>query len=268
MCAASAWQSITSRLATAKVLLAQWDLTPIPISADVVLALGASLKAGGYRSAALYLSAVKVHSERHGFITSNVVERLIKDAVRSCERGQGAPKQAAALPLERLHLLPTEDSPWVEGGPVGPAQAIVAGAWWLTREIELSCTRAVHVSLAGDPATAGALVATWHLPASKADARAAGVSRTHGCACCRGPLRRCPAHALYIQLARLRRLFPEKFDDEGRPDPELPLFPTDLFGGSSRRRRSSAPSAQPRIASHCRLSLRPAGSPGLGTHCA
>ena len=184
--AASARQSITSRLATAKVLLAQWDLTPIPISADVVLALGASLKAGGYRSAALYLSAVKVHSERQGFITSNVVERLIKDTVRSCERGQGAPKQAAALPLERLHLLPSEDSPWVEGGPVGPAQAIVAGAWWLTREIELSCTRAIHVSLAGDPATAGALVATWHLPASKADARAAGVSRTHGCACGRG----------------------------------------------------------------------------------
>ena len=59
MHAASAQASIAPRISTAKQLLADWGLELVPISVDVVIALAASLKAGKYRSAALYISAAK-----------------------------------------------------------------------------------------------------------------------------------------------------------------------------------------------------------------
>eukprot|EP00972_Heterocapsa_arctica_P042355 6243014-Heterocapsa_arctica.AAC.1 len=69
--AASARTAVDCRLQTARRMLGQWGLETPPISVEVVLALAASLKAGRYRSAKLYLSAVKLHSERMGFPTSD-----------------------------------------------------------------------------------------------------------------------------------------------------------------------------------------------------
>jgi hypothetical protein len=223
--AASARTAVDCRLKTAQRMLGQWGLVTPPITVEVVLALAASLKAGRYRSAKLYLSAVKLHSERMGFPTSDAVERHIKDATRSCERGQGGSRQAGALPFDRLAELPSSPTPWVAGGPLGPAQLVLAGSWWLTREIELSNTRACHVSFAGSPSVPGQLVATWCLPASKADPQAIGENRVHGCTCEHKTLHACPAHALFLQRGRLAQLFPGRFDDRGSPDPDLPLFP-------------------------------------------
>eukprot|EP00972_Heterocapsa_arctica_P001127 159010-Heterocapsa_arctica.AAC.1 len=69
--AASARTAVDCRLQTARRMLGQWGLETPPISVEVVLALAASLKAGRYRSAKLYISAVKLHSERMGFPTSD-----------------------------------------------------------------------------------------------------------------------------------------------------------------------------------------------------
>eukprot|EP00972_Heterocapsa_arctica_P079592 11729457-Heterocapsa_arctica.AAC.1 len=160
-----------------------------------------------------------------GFQTSDAVERHIKDSTRSCERGQGGSKQAGALPFDRLPELPSSPTPWVQGGPIGPAQLVLAGSWWLTREIELSNTRACHVTFSGSPSVPGQLIATWCLPASKADPQAVGVERVHGCTCEHKSLQSCPAHALFIQRGRLVKLFPRRFDKQGNPDPNLPLFP-------------------------------------------
>ena len=33
---------------------------------------------------------------------------------------------------------PDGDTPWVKGGPVGSADALIVGCWWLMREIEVS----------------------------------------------------------------------------------------------------------------------------------
>merc|ERR1712086_491190 len=130
-----------------------------------------------------------------------------QDVVRSCKRGMGAPTKALGLPLLQLGMLDVRtDDPWVAGGPVGPACAIIAGPWFLTREVELATTRARLVSLEvnseGDP------VVKWYLPASKTDAEARGVARAHGCCCISAAPASCPYHAVVAQLDRLRPLFP------------------------------------------------------------
>ena len=70
------------------------------------------------------------------------MHRLLKDIVRSCERGQGAPRQALPLPMDRYADLPGGREPWSPGGPTSPRNAVVVGTWFLCREIELSCLRA------------------------------------------------------------------------------------------------------------------------------
>jgi hypothetical protein len=249
--AASARTAVDCRLRTAQRMLAHWGLVTPPLTVEVVLALAASLKAGRYRSAKLYLSAVKLHSERMGYPTSDTVNRHIKDATRSCERGQGGNRQAGALPFDRLSELPSSPSPWVTGGPLGPSQLVLAGAWWLTREIELSNTRACHISFAGSPAVPGQLVATWCLPASKADPQALGENRVHGCTCEHKGLHACPAHALYLQRGRLAQIFPGRFDAQGSPDPDLPLFPD----------RAGAPVSKEKVVETIRCAARHLGLP-------
>ena len=145
------------------------------------------------QSAETYLALWKVTEERRGFPLTVDIHRLLKDVIRSCKRGRGAPMKALALPLESLGKLPEGNDPWVRGGPVGPKTAIVLGSWFLARESELSTTRASFVTFGNDVRLGGETV-TWHLPASKSDPEAKGVARTHGC-CCGAQDWACPAHS-------------------------------------------------------------------------
>ena len=99
---------------------------------------------------------------------------------------------------------------------------MVAGAWFLTREVELSTTRACLVSL--EKSAAKEDIVRWYLPASKTDTEACGVSRAHGCCCIGGVRASCPYHAVEFQLQRLKRLFPGRWV-RGVPSQDLPLFP-------------------------------------------
>lgn len=56
--------SVASRLRTWRALAAVWEVPPWPLHVDTVRCIGASLKAGGYRSAALYFSAAIQHQIR------------------------------------------------------------------------------------------------------------------------------------------------------------------------------------------------------------
>ena len=82
-------------------LLSGWGVPAFPLTTAKLRMLGASLKAGGYRSSANVLSQFKVDCERLGFEFSGPQIRLIADINRSCRRGLGAPLRAlppAALP--------------------------------------------------------------------------------------------------------------------------------------------------------------------------
>ena len=138
-------------------------------------------------------------------------------------RGLGGKVKAMALPFERLSGLPGTRAPWNKGGPLSARNAVVAGSWYLPREVELSCARAAMVTL---QVAGGKPTARWHLPASKTDPRAEGVARTHECSC-GGPVLSpsCPVHALMDHLGFLKRAFPEWWTGDD-PDWDLPLFPT------------------------------------------
>ena len=252
--------------------LGVWGLQPFPPSTETVVALGAALKAGNYASAENYLVFYRGRCLSANWPYDAALLRLHKDVVRSCKRGMGAPTKALGLPLLRLAELDVRtDDPWVSGGPVGPACAIIAGAWFLAREVELATTRAKLVSL--ETNSEGAPVVKWFLPASKTDAEARGVARAHGCSCISAAPASCPYHAVVAQLDRLRRLFPDRWSAAG-PSYDLPLFPAAdgttvtkdkmvaTIVDAARRLRVplEAPDQSARISGH---SLRVTGAQGL-----
>ena len=87
--AASTTRTNSARLGTISSMLALWGLEPFPPTPTTWKALAATLKQGGYRSAAVYLSCYKLECERRGFPGDFGTDRLIKDYTRSCSKGFG-----------------------------------------------------------------------------------------------------------------------------------------------------------------------------------
>ena len=119
-----------------------------------------------------------------------------------------------------MEELPGCDTPWVKGGPVGPADTLIISCWWLMREIETSALNLEEVTI-----DTRLKRAELRLSCSKNDCRAVGVGRTHGCLCDPGcteasAIRYCPFHAVARHRERIARLFP----DAG---PEDPFFPNE-----------------------------------------
>ena len=221
--AESSRKTLDMKMRTVRSALSKWGVPLLPPSMAAIKALRATLKKGGYRSAESYLVLYKNTCERQGLPYSADLLRAHRDCVRSCLRGLGGPTKAMALPFDRLGALDLEDDgPWASYGPVGPGCAVLAGAWFLMREIELSTTRAALLSFKGS--VEDELAVTWSLPASKTDQQAVGALRTHGCACGSPRKAGCVYHALRRQVERLQRLFPQRFTD-GEADMDLPLFP-------------------------------------------
>ena len=129
--------------------------------------------------------AYKIEAERRGQVVSEALRRNVLDYSRSCLRGLGAPARPKALPLEQLHLLPKGFEPWISEGPINPRAMLMCGSWWMCRELELSSFRARLLEFERVPGELGAGVwkASMHLPASKTDLQAAGVSRSLLCTC-------------------------------------------------------------------------------------
>ena len=177
-----------------------------PLSVPGVLAVAAMLKAGGYASGANYLSAARVHSRDLGHAEAPLVGHAVRRALASLERGVGQAKQTHALPLNRFVELPQDDDAWSSNGPVGAADALTAGCWWLMREIELAATNVDDVTF-----YMVRKEVEIRLSCSKTDCRAIGAGRVHGCSCLDGEVDvgYCPFHTMVRQRERLSRLFPQ-----------------------------------------------------------
>ena len=194
MYAASSQANLRYKRKLVSDLLAEWGHPVVPLTIAKLKCLGASLKAGRYRSGPAIVSQFKTDAERRGEVVSPAALRTISDVNRSCARGQGPAVTSAPLPLELLGSLPGAPAPWCKNGPIGPRNAMICGSWWMTREIELATARAAALQLICGPAP----LATLLIPASKADQREEGVARTYVCMCQGGPPRReCPAHAAW-----------------------------------------------------------------------
>ena len=101
---------------------------------------------------------------------------------------------------------------------------MVVGAWFLTREVELSTTRACLVSITEGTSPS----VSWCLPASKSDLKAAGIERIHYCECVDVGAAYCPVCAMRAHLEFLAKAFPDEIED-GKFKHDFPLFP-DAWG--------------------------------------
>ena len=122
-----------SRLRTMEGWLQKWGLTFFPPTIVNIKAIGATLKAGNYKSAAVYLHTYKVEAERRGFATTQLQARALKDSKRSCMRGLallpvldllslncwGVCQLAAKSGSARVPSILELQSSWVPGGFAG-----------------------------------------------------------------------------------------------------------------------------------------------------
>ena len=164
---------VKAKLQTIEKALAMWGLEPFPPTVEKVQALGSALKADRYKSAESHFSIYKAESERRDLAWTATVQRVMKDAVRSCQRGLGGPQRALPLPFARLDELPGGVDPWVGGGPLSPRNLVVLGSWFMLREVEAANARIADVAIVVKD---GCPRVTWSLPASKTDQRAAGAT--------------------------------------------------------------------------------------------
>ena len=111
------------------------------------------------------------------------------------------------------------DESWARGGPVGTADTLTLGSWWLMRELEVSALNMSEVTI-----VVKLKQVELKLSCSKNDCRAIGQGRTHGCCCDEGAteVMYCPYHAVVRHWSRVIRLFPEAALE---PE-EFPFFPS------------------------------------------
>ena len=167
-----------SRVRTWEAIARAWYMQPWPLTPELIERVGASMKAGGYKSAKLYFSAARrEHVVRHGDVPIEV-ELGIKDAIRSIERGLGPSKLKDSFDLTRLRNLWNEpDFETIEDDYI----MVLSGSWFLMREIELANAKASHVRF--EHSSSNNSLVHWSLPVSKTDTKGEMVERSHACAC-------------------------------------------------------------------------------------
>ena len=217
--APSSWAPRASLLRTLETFNSEWfgmDAPLVPVDVFKVYAIGAMLKAGGYRSAANYISRLKEAHIEMGYPWSDQLALACRKTVASVTRGIAPGRQSAPLPLLQVHQLALGDNALFINGPVGPKNMVIGGSFFCAREIELSLALREHIEF-DDSAQSVA----WSLPCSKNDPTALGKSRSWGCVCDGAGSAPCPYHALRAQEDLLERLFGNR-----AARPGVPFFPT------------------------------------------
>ena len=147
-----------------------WKVDPYKLTPDTVSKIASSLKLGGYKSVRNYFTrARQEHVTRTGQSPSADTELAIHNAIQSCERGVGGGAVKITFAME---MLPSLRSRFYL------MDLYIVGAWFMTRGIELRAAKRSHWLI-----DEGRKTISWHFPSSKADTKAVGVTRLHGCCC-------------------------------------------------------------------------------------
>ena len=196
-----------------------------PLSVELVIAVGAALKAAGYRSAPSYIGELKLRHVEENYPVGPALARAIKLANDSSERGIGPVNKAPEVPLEAFDFTVQHDE-----FILGAADSYVVAVNWLLREIELAAIevspRRLAFKLVGE-----CEALTLFLPTSKTDQSGQGAARTlaHECQGSGGYVLRsidtCPVCAVKRQLDRLKANWGKPRWEDLEPL-QLPLFPT------------------------------------------
>ena len=208
-----------SKLATA------WGLQPIPITRQVLLSIGASMKHAGYRSPKNYFyKAAQIHRETLEEDLPPHLHSLMQKILRSIKRGQGPTpfKDSFAIELFNIQLTRTPGTArpghWFTDTFAARDITLIA-CWWMLRGIEAAAAKLQHVWFHETNVTK---FAYFTLPVQKNDTAGQCVSRGHPCLCRTGePNPLCPYHAIQRHTKRLHYIF-QHYQTE-----QLPFIPTD-----------------------------------------
>ena len=143
-----------SRLRTYRALCAAWGVAPFPLSVENIRRCSAaSFKAGGYRSAALYMQAAVNYQVR--FLKEPIhplLRATIKDVVRSIKRGLGPSRLKEGFDVFALaSAVDTDDMDTFDfQRPSHLVDVCVLGCWFMLREIELAGAYRQHLTIESD----------------------------------------------------------------------------------------------------------------------
>ena len=208
-----------SKLATA------WGLQPIPITRQVLLSIGASMKHAGYRSPKNYFyKAAQIHRETLEEDLPPHLHSLMQKILRSIKRGQGPTPFKDSFELELFNIQLTRTPGIARPGhwftdTFAARDITLIACWWMLRGIEAAAAKLQHVWFHETNVTK---FAYFTLPVQKNDTAGQCVSRGHPCLCRTGePNPLCPYHAIQRHTKRLQYIF-QHYQTE-----QLPFIPTD-----------------------------------------
>ena len=150
----------------------------LPLTARILVILGALFKAGGYRSYPNYVAIVKSRHIDANYDWTHMLQHTSGWISRSVLRGIGPERQSCCFDVQQLCALPRTPAPLVIMGPSNPFHLSLMAVLFLLREIEATTARVGAWTFSEADKTI-----TWHLPSSKSDHLALGVQRTLPCMC-------------------------------------------------------------------------------------
>ena len=208
-----------SRLKTYRALCAAWGVAPFPLAVENIRCCAASLKAGGYRSAALYFQAAVNHQLR--FMREPVhplLRATIKDVVRSIRRGLGPSRLKEGFDVFALTSLvdPDDSEPFDFRRPSHLVDVCILACWFMLRELEVAGSLRQHLTIEYDEVR-------LLIPVHKTATAGTLTTRSLRCPCRTLVHRLCPWHTAERHLIRVNSL------QRGQDAASCPLMP-DSYG--------------------------------------
>ena len=207
--------AMEARVRTYMAICRAWEVAGFPLDGNNIRCFGASLKAGGYRSAAVYFQAICGHQQRILKTPIPAIVKLgIRDCIRSIQRGLGESRLKDAFNGILLgNLTPTlDEEPFSLDNVSHCRDMAMIGLWFMLRESELASARASDLRLEGKEVCLS-------IPIHKTDQRGKFTERSLTCCCTARIHGMCVWHSAERHLVRL-----EAFDSD-EPRQNLPLFP-------------------------------------------
>ena len=129
-----------------------WQLPPLPLTEELILKVGASFKAGQYKSTQNYFSqALQEHRNMTKNNPSFFLQQFMRNTIRSITRGVGPTPfmdsfAIEPLPGQPLRNFPTDHASWLEDR-TATMDATLICCWWLFCGIEAARATTLHVRL-------------------------------------------------------------------------------------------------------------------------
>ena len=205
-----------ARLRTYLAICRAWEVAAFPLDTQNLRCFAGSLKAGGYKSSAIYFSTICGHQQRALRTSiSPLIRQTIKDCIRSIQRGAGTSKLKDSFNGMLLNLVPISETiePFNLDNVSHARDMVAIGLWFMLRESEMANCKALDIQL-------NAKEVTLTIPLHKTDQRGQMTQRCLTCTCGVRAHRMCVWHAAERHVLRL-----EAHPKRGSGS-LFPMFPT------------------------------------------